>query len=293
MSSITVLATSFLLTGGSSQQPASSQPQTNSGDKTTPESPEKVSWKILADAVGSSKASQRVDAVSAVATIGPQPRVVELVEGCLHDKDEDVRRVATTTLGTMKSRSSISKLKQALDDDSPQVSFAAAQALWQMGDRSGIDIFYQILEGERKASKGIIRSEIADARKRLRNPSALALIGAEQAAGSFLGPFSTGISVAEALAKDSSAPTRALAANLLSSDRDSVTRQEFLDALGDKNWVVRAAAAKGLGNSERRDMIPFLQPLLDDKKDPVRYLAAASIVRLSSRPAGRSGSAQK
>ena len=108
-----------------------------------------------------------------------------------------------------------------------------------------------------------------------------------------MGPFSMGISVAEAFAKDGSAPARALAANLLSSDKDSVTREELLDALGDKNWVVRAAAAKGLGNSGRRELIPFLQSLLDDKKDPVRYMAAASIVRLSSRPASRSGSAQK
>src|ERR1700737_5366485 len=98
VSLIAVLATIFFLIGGSSRERASFTPQTIPGAKTAPENPEKVSWKILTDAVASYKASQRVDAISAVATIGSQPKVVELVEGCLHDRDVDVRRAVMTAL---------------------------------------------------------------------------------------------------------------------------------------------------------------------------------------------------
>jgi len=45
--------------------------------------------------------------------------------------------------------------------------------------------------------------------------------------------------------------------------------------------VARAAAAKALGNFPEPELIPQLQPLLNDDKAPARYMAAASIVRLS------------
>lgn len=42
-----------------------------------------------------------------------------------------------------------------------------------------------------------------------------------------------------------------------------------------------AIAALGTIGSRRRELIPKLKPLLNDEKDAMRYMAAASIVRLS------------
>jgi HEAT repeat protein len=51
---------------------------------------------------------------------------------------------------------------------------------------------------------------------------------------------------------------------------------------------VRVAVAKSLGGFSDRALIPKLQQLLDDKSEPVRYMAAAAIVRIGrGRTSGR------
>jgi HEAT repeat protein len=72
-----------------------------------------------------------------------------------------------------------------------------------------------------------------------------------------------------------------------------MTDDELEEALGDKNWVVRAAAAKALGNYQHKGVIPKLQELLQDDKEPVRFMAAASLVRLTRRTAKRAESQKK
>ncbi|MDD5543688.1 MAG: HEAT repeat domain-containing protein [Acidobacteriia bacterium] len=274
------------------RQNSSAKGQATAGKVQTPASSNTAAdlpaqaWKMLAEGAASPKVIQRTDAISAVATIGPQPGVLEILETALHDKEPDVRQVAAASCGELKSKNLIPALKQTLNDKSPDVSFAAARALWDMGDRSGRDVFIAVLAGERTSSK--LSGELTDARRRLRNPMSLALIGAEQGAGALLGPFSIGISIAEELAKDSSVQARALSANLLGADDSAVSLEELQKALADKNWVVRAAAAKSLGHSSQPSFISKLQPLLKDDKEPVRFMAAASIVRLSSQPVSHS-----
>ena len=240
-----------------------------------------AAWGVLAHGVADNKVSKRTNAIVALGTIGARPEVVRLIEAGLADKDSDVRRIAAATLGEIRARRSIPKLKQAVEDDAPEVSFTAATALWQMGDRTGRSIFLDVLAGDRSTSRGIVRGSLRGARKKLQDPSALALTGVKEGAGALLGPFALGITVAEELRKDSSAPARALSATLLGTDKERRSAQQLEEALTDKNWVVRAAAARALGNRSRRKSIPKLKPLLDDEKDAVRYMAAASIVRLS------------
>jgi len=52
--------------------------------------------------------------------------------------------------------------------------------------------------------------------------------------------------------------------------------------LQDKNTAVRAAAAKALGQHPCRSVVEDLHSLLDEKKDEVKYMAAASILRIST-----------
>ncbi|MGH9774666.1 MAG: HEAT repeat domain-containing protein [Candidatus Acidiferrales bacterium] len=246
------------------------------------EDPVTTAWQLLTTAAHSHKASERTDALSALATMGPNDRAIELVEFSLDNKDSALRGAAVRALGEMKARQAIPRLREMLGDRSPAVDFEAAKALWSMGDASGKDLFFEILAGDRKVSPGVVGSEMADARKKLHDPKALAMIGINQGAGAFLGPFAMGITVAEALSKDNSSPARVIVAQILSSDRNPATEEQLAEALTDKSWVVRAAAARALGNCERREMIAKLAPLLMDDKEPVRLMAAASIIRLSA-----------
>jgi HEAT repeat protein len=52
-------------------------------------------------------------------------------------------------------------------------------------------------------------------------------------------------------------------------------------ALSDDNHLVRAEAAKGLGERGNAGSIAKLQPLLRDNHNSVRTMAAASIIRLT------------
>ena len=182
----------------------------------------------------------------------------------------------------MKSRQSFPALKTALDDASGEVAFAAAKALWEMGDRSGRDLIEDVLTGQQKASENMVSGAMRDAKRNMRDPKALAMMGFKEASGALLGPFNIGILAAEQAFKDSSAGGRALAVTLLVQECDAETlRLLERTSSEDKNWVVKAAAAKALGQCGNQDAIPKLELDLTDSHDAVKFMAAASIVKLS------------
>src|SRR5260370_2361983 len=109
----------------------------------------------------------------------------------------------------MKAQEAIPFLKAALDD-STEVSFTAAKALWDLGDASGREILQEVLEGERKDTPGMLHGAIRDAKRKLHSPSQLALMGAKEAAGTFLRPGSMCIVVAEEAINETVASGRAV-----------------------------------------------------------------------------------
>ena len=240
-------------------------------------------WQILNDGIAEQTSDRRGQAISALGTIGLRAEVVHLVESGLDDESLEVRQIAAATLGDMKSRSSIPKLRAALDDDSAAVSFTAAQALWNMNDRSGLSIFIQVLAGDRKATPGIIHKQWHDMKGKLRDPRALAELGAAETAGAFLGPAGFGVTVIEELARDKTSAARAISARVLAHDNSPDSHEALEEALDEKSWVVRASAAEALGRQGFPRDIDKLSPLLEDSRPEVRYSAAAAIVRLSPR----------
>jgi HEAT repeat protein len=277
--------------GSANSQTAPSEPavkpsktqseQVEKKEEHTPQNVTARAWKILEEAGADNDVSKRTEAVSALAVVGSKPRAFALVESALQDKDPAVRRVAVIALGEMKSRKSLPKLRQMLEDDAPEVSFAAAQALWQMGDRSGRQVLFEVLAGERNPSGGGLGRKVGEIKKKLHSPSALAEIGVKQGARALLGPFAIGLTVAEELRKDNSASARALSAALLATDRNPESAEQLEQALDDKNWLVRATAAKSLAKRRHRHALPRLEALLSDDKEVVRYSAAASVLALT------------
>ena len=242
-------------------------------------------WKCLTDGLAEKNYDRRAQVITALGTIGLRPDVVSLIEGSLNDKDAPVRLAAVDALGTMKSRGSIPKLQVALDDSSAVVGFAAAQALLIMGNRSGQDLFLEVLDGDRKVSTSLVSGSLHTVHEDLHDPKALAELGSEQAAGAFLGPAGFGVTAAIELAKDKGAPARAISARLLADDTSDNGREVLREALQDKSWIVRAAAAEALGVHGSLNDVTTLAPLLDDQQKEVRYRAAAAIIRITSRRA--------
>ncbi len=264
-------------TNPSSQPPAA--PATPTPNALTP-----AAWAMLEHGAASEKSRDRSDAITALAIVGNDSRGVAMIEKGLTDKEVAIRVLAATSLGEIKARSAIPKLMDAVDDNAPQVSFAAVRALWKMGDRSSRALLYEILAGERKTGPGVMKGKMNKAMADMHDPKALALIGINEASGALLGPFSMGISFIEDYARNNSSPVQALCAQMLAEDDSSETADQLLDAVNDKNWVVRASAAKALAKLGHPRVIPQLTNMMQNDNDqPARFAAAAAIIRLSPR----------
>ena len=247
--------------------------------------PRVTAWNILVEGFNDKKLERKQQAITAIGSIGPTGETTKLLEQSLRDADPIVRQTTAAVLGQMKFRQSMPLLKAALDDESGEVAFTAARALWDMGDRSGKDIIEQVLQGEIKDTPGLVDSARRDANAKLHSPRSLALIGVKEASGALLGPFSIGIYAAEQMFKDSGAAGRTLATTLLAQDCDAGALQVLESSLaGDKNWAVKAASARAIGQCKNPNAIPKLEQHLSDSHDAVKFMAAASIVRLSATP---------
>lgn len=253
------------------------------------ETPTERAWRTLTDGVNAKKFSDRILALKAMADLGPNPKGVRLVAHVLKDKDPDVRAQAAATLGEMKSRAALPALRVALNDEAPQVSFAAAKSLWQLGDNAGRRVLLDVLQGDKGTKDGFMSSHKREAKRQLQDKKALVAMGAEKSAGEFLpGPVGMGVGLAKQEFSSGTDPARAACADLLSRRPDKATMLALKAALMDRDWSVRAAAAIALGKMARPGTQQWLEFALDDDKAAVRDAAAVGILRMSARRAGAS-----
>jgi HEAT repeat protein len=222
-----------------------------------PAQPNVTAWNVLTTAAYNAKnPDHRKQAVAALGAIGPAPDAVKVLEDVLRkDADSGVRQTA-------------------------------AAALWDLGDPAGKLTFEEIIARERKLSKGLVGGKMDEAKQTMHDPGKLAYMGVKEAAGALLGPFSMGIPVAHEImkdvTKDPGATGRALAAEYMSKDCDARAVQMLEWSLKeDGNWLVKAASARALGKCGDTQAIPVLEGYLKDSHEPLKYQAAAAIVRLS------------
>jgi HEAT repeat protein len=243
--------------------------------------PNVAAWEVLKKGLSEQNPDRRKQAVLAIGTIGPAPEVIEILNEALRDKEVFIRQSAAAEIGDAKIRQCIPNLVAALNDTG-EVAFTAARALWDMGDRTGRDVFQEVLTGELKDQTSFIQGAVRDAKAKIRNPRTLARMGVMEASGALLGPFSMGITLASDMMKDTGAPTRALSVLTISQACDGygVQLMEWSMA-NDKSNLVRAAAAKALGRCGNLSSIDKLMRLLTENSEAVRYMGAASIVRLT------------
>ena len=142
----------------------------------------------------------------------------------------------------------------------------------------------EVLTGERKDKPGYFARQAKHAKKEF-TPAEVTLMGVKEATGVLFGPASIGIVVAEKAIKggksDDAISARTIAVASLADHPDNYTRILLEWALTDNEMTVRAAAAKGLAKCGNGESIPKLQAAMNDQHAAVRYMAAASLVRLS------------
>jgi hypothetical protein len=168
------------------------------------QSPDEVAWQIMDHGVHEGNPIKRKEAVLAMNLVLPQPRPVALIVEALADKDASVREAACATLGEMKARTTIPRLQMAMDDSVPEVAFAAAKALYNMGDPLGTNVLMAILAGDQSDSSGFVSGSIRSMKLKLHDPKAMMMIGIKEGSG-FAGPFGMGVPLAEGLFSTTSA----------------------------------------------------------------------------------------
>jgi HEAT repeat protein len=249
---------------------------------------------LLKQALAASNPETRKMAVVALSLAATEGPLFTQLEAMLHDKDLEVRLAVVEGLQEVKTKPAIAALHTALDDPTPEVSFAAAKALWALNDPAGKRALLAVLEGDNKTSSGFYTKEKRQAIRMMHTPRTTILYAVRQGVGFAPVPgLGMGIASMQQILSDPSVSGRAAAALLLSKDTDKATLDALEDALIDKDFRVRAAAVHALALRNDPALRIELEPLIADDKEEVRLRAAAALLRLSAIPATKKPAAKR
>jgi HEAT repeat protein len=259
-------------------QPSANLPtKLAASDSRAHQTPREQAWQILESACAGDKTGDRATAILVLGLIPNDLKSTRLAEKALTDQKPEVRAAAAAALGNMKSKKSIPKLKAAMDDEDPSVVLAAAHSLDLMHDDSAFEVYYEVLNGERKAGNGLIGSQ----KLLLHDPKKMAELGFEEGIG-FIPFAGIGWGAIKAIRKDDSSPVRAAAAKVLARDPDPATTKALAEATGDNSWIVQAAALEALAKRGDPSALPTVEKYMSDEKGAIKFTAAAAVIDLTA-----------
>ncbi len=198
------------------------------------------------------------------------------------DKDHLVREAALVSIGELRDPRLAKSARDALEDDVPEVAFAAARTLFKLNQREGKELLVEIVQKEAPAKSSFVRARARDVARRMKRPKSAMLFVAQQGVGFIPVPgLGEGFSALNSLVGDPDFSARATALLVLSSDRSPDVRGEIEHAFNDSEWSMRAAATQIAASRNERAWRFRLVPLFEDTNRRVRYRAAAAFLRLS------------
>ena len=225
----------------------------------------------------------RKEAVLSLSLAGTGDPFESWVEKMLDDKDVEVRVATVSSLVDLRSARTIPALHRALKDEVPEVSFAAAKALYSLNDPEGKQALLSVVGGEMKTSSGFITKQKRDAIRMIHTPHTMLIFAVKTGIGFVPVPgLGTGVSSMQGLLSDPGVSGRAAATLLLGKEKDRETFVALKEALEDRDWSVRAAAVHSLALRNDPSLEPSFAALFDDKKEAVRLRAAAAYARLET-----------
>jgi HEAT repeat protein len=245
-------------------------------------------WDMLKNAAADSKTDKRVTAVAVLGLLVKNADAQAMAEKALSDDKPEVRAAAANALGAMEATSAVPALKNAIQDKDVSVVLAAAHALYVMKVPEAYEVYYAVLTGEKKSGDTLM----AEQKKMLSDPKKMAQLGFEQGIG-FIPFAGLGLSALGMLTKDDTSPVRAAAAKVLATDPDPKSGEALVNAAFDKSWLVRAAALNAIAQRGDFTLGPRIETIMDDGNEQVRYIAAATVIRLQDVRSASKGGAGK
>jgi HEAT repeat protein len=234
---------------------------------------------LLRQALEAKQPETRKQAVVALSLVAAQ--FLSPLTAMLQDKDVEVRLATVVTLTEVKSNQTVAALRAALNDEVPEVSFAAAKALWGFHDTAGKRALLAVLAGDSQTSSNFLSKQKRDALRMMHSPRIMLMFAMNKGIGFVPVPYlGLGVASIQALLTDPGVSGRAAAALMLARETDAATLEALRDALSDTDWSVRAAAVHSLALRKDPQLRIDLAPLIDDQNEAVRMRAAAAYLRL-------------
>jgi HEAT repeat protein len=247
----------------------------------SPDPLEKKSLEVLEQGMAAKNPETRKLAAVSLSLAGTNDELQRRLEGLLDDKDVEVRQAAIASLSDIHNQKAKEALVRAMNDSVPEVSFAAAKALWGLKETSGRGALLSVLEGESKTSSGLFTEKKREALRMMHTPKTAFMMALREGVGFVPVPgLGEGISSMQSLLGDPSLSGRASAALLLGADANPQTLAALKDATHDKTWSVRAAAVHSLALHNDPALKAAIAPLIDDQNEAVKLRAAAGYLRL-------------
>lgn len=246
---------------------------------------------VLRDGFVEKSPEKRREVAVALSMVPAKDQVADLLGALAKDKDVLVRQAALDSLVDLGDRTRYPLIKEALQDSVPEVTYAAARALWKIGDPAGAELLEDIFAEEAKAKSNFAKSEMRKVMRKLKTPQSAMLFIAQK--GMVFVPvpgLGAGLSAVSQMLTDEGFSARATSLVLLCQDpkKQASACPSMLDrAFGDEDWSVRAAGVQLAASSRDPAMRGNLESLFGDKSDKVRYRAAAAYLRLDSAGAKR------
>jgi HEAT repeat protein len=241
--------------------------------------PAEQAWAMLKDGVADKSPVRRAKAVHSLGLLKDR-QAQSMAEKALGDPDKQVRIEAAISLGEMNARTARPKLHACLNDQEVPVVLACTNALYRFKDPIAYDVYYALLTGDRKSSKGLVQSQvdILHDRKQLEKMVFETGIG-------FVPFGGMGLQAIKTITHDDVSPVRALAAQRLAADPDPKSAKALSDYVFDKKNRVREAVMEAIAKRNDPALLKTVIALLYDENESVRFDAAATVISLSRRRA--------
>ena len=207
---------------------------------------------------------------------------INLLEKLAADKDNLVREAALVSIGDVRDARLAKAALAALEDDVPEVAYAAARTLFKLNQPEGQQLLLEIVQGDAPAKSGLVRGKLRNFARQVKRPKSITMLAMKQGIGFVPVPgVGEGFSALTSLVGSPNFSARATTLLILSSDHSAEVHSAIEEAFSDSDWSVRAAAAQIAASHNERAWRFHLVPLFGDTNSRVRYRAAAAFLRLS------------
>lgn len=207
---------------------------------------------------------------------------INLLQKLAADKDNLVREAALVSMGELRDARLAKAALDALEDEVPEVAYAAARTLFKLNQPEGKQLLLEIVQGEASAKSGLVRGKLRNVVRQIKRPKSATMLVMKQGIGFVPVPgVGEGFSALTSLLGEPNFSARATTLLILSSDHSAEVHSAIEQAFNDSDWSVRAAAAQIAASRNERAWRFRLVPLFGDTNRRVRYRAAAAFLRLS------------